>query len=100
VQQQHGWLEVLITCSGLESGQSLLVVRLHRSVYTPESLPPALQGVMLDELDEDIEGTQTRLQAAQKRMNHVLKRAGMKGQICIVLGLVALLAVLVVVAFS
>ena len=55
---------------------------------------------MLDELDEDIEGTQTRLQAAQKRMNHVLKRAGMKGQICIVLGLVALLAVLVVIAFS
>ena len=55
---------------------------------------------MLDELDEDIEGTQTRLHAAQKRMNHVLKKAGMRGQLCIVLALVALLAVLVVIAFS
>ena len=70
-----------------------------KSVLSAEGAPSA-QGAMLDELDEDIEGTQTRLQAAQKRMNHVLKRAGMKGQICIVLALVALLAVLVVIAFS
>ena len=55
---------------------------------------------MLDELDEDIEGTATRLQAAQKRMSYVLKKAGMKGQMCLILGLIALLAILVVVAFS
>lgn len=60
----------------------------------------AQQGTMLDELDEDIEGTATRLQAAQKRMNHVLKKAGMRGQLCIILGLTALLAILVVMAFS
>ena len=70
------------------------------SVPPPEIGAPSVQGAMLDELDEDIEGTQTRLQAAQKRMNHVLKKAGMKGQLCIVLALVALLAVLVVIAFS
>lgn len=55
---------------------------------------------MLDELDDDIDGTATRLQAAQKRMNHVLKKAGMKGQLCLILGLTALLAILVVIAFS
>ena len=59
-----------------------------------------MQGTMLDELDDDIDGTATRLQAAQKRMNHVLKKAGMKGQLCLILGLTALLAILVVVAFS
>lgn len=55
---------------------------------------------MLDELDEDVEGTSARLAAAQKRINHVLAKAGMRGQMCIILFLIAVLAVLVVVAFS
>ena len=55
---------------------------------------------MLDELDEDVEGTSARLAAAQKRINHVLAKAGMKGQMCIILFLVLVLAVLIVIAFS
>ncbi len=58
------------------------------------------QGTMLDELDEDVEGTSARLAAAQKRINHVLTKAGMRGQLCIIVFLIAVLAVLVVVAFS
>lgn len=59
-----------------------------------------LQGGMLDELDEDVEGTSARLAAAQKRINHVLAKAGMKGQMCIILFLIVVLAVLIIVAFS
>jgi SNARE domain len=59
-----------------------------------------VQGTMLDELDEDVEGTSARLAAAQKRINHVLAKAGMKGQMCIILFLVLVLAVLIVIAFS
>lgn len=49
----------------------------------------SIQGTMLDELDEDVEGTSARLAAAQKRINHVLAKAGMKGQMCIILFLIA-----------
>mmetsp|Transcript_6246 Transcript_6246/g.17930 ORF Transcript_6246/g.17930 Transcript_6246/m.17930 type:complete len:229 (-) Transcript_6246:362-1048(-) len=58
------------------------------------------QGTMLDELDEDVDGTTARLQAAQKRINHVLAKAGMKGQLLIILFLIVVLAVLMMFAFS
>ena len=52
------------------------------------------QGGMLDELD--IEGTSTRLQAAQKKIDHMLRKAGLKGQFCIIIFLIAVLVVLLV----
>ncbi|KAK9816760.1 hypothetical protein WJX72_004804 [[Myrmecia] bisecta] len=58
------------------------------------------QGDLLDELDEDVEGTQTRLAQAQKKMNSVLQRAGLKGQICIIVFLMVTLVILVMLAFS
>jgi syntaxin of plants SYP6 len=55
---------------------------------------------MLDELDDDIQGTMTRLQAAQKRMNHVMQKMGMRGQLLLIIFLIFLLVVLIVIAFS
>ena len=42
------------------------------------------QGKMIDELEQDVDGTNSRLAAAQRKMNQVLKKAGMKGQMCII----------------
>lgn len=55
---------------------------------------------LLDELDAEIEGTSTRLQAAQRKVQYVLDRAGAKGQIAIILFLIVVLVVLVVFAVS
>ena len=58
------------------------------------------QSTMLDELDADIDGTSNRLAAAQKKMTHVLKKAGLRGQLCIIAVLIVLLVVLLLVAFT
>lgn len=52
------------------------------------------QSQMLDELDADLDSTNNRLMAAQKKMTHVLRRAGMRGQLCIIGVLLILLVVL------
>jgi SYP6 family syntaxin len=57
------------------------------------------QGKMLDDLEQDVEGTNSRLQAAQRKMNQVLKKAGTKGQLAIIAVLTALLIILFLIAF-
>ena len=59
-----------------------------------------VQDRMLDELDADMEGTHTRLQAAQKKVDHLLRKAGLKGQFCIIIFLIAVLIVLLLIVFS
>lgn len=54
-----------------------------------------LQGRMLEELGEEMDGTQTRLAAAQKKVQHVLDRAGSRGQLMIIAALVVALVVLI-----
>jgi hypothetical protein len=54
-----------------------------------------LQGQMLDELGEEMDGTHTRLAAAQKKVQYVLDRAGSKGQLCIIAALVVALVILI-----
>ena len=58
------------------------------------------QNNLIEQLDEDVEGTSSRLAAAQKKMNSVLKKAGLKGQIMIIVFLLALLIILILIAFS
>lgn len=58
------------------------------------------QGAMIEELDDDVEGTSARLAAAQKRIQHVLAKAGMRGQLAIVVFLIVVLVVLVMFAFT
>ncbi len=55
---------------------------------------------LLDELDQEIEGTSTRLQAAQRKVQYVLDRAGSKGQIAIIVFLIVVLVILVVLAIG
>jgi syntaxin 6 len=57
------------------------------------------QGKMIDELEQDVDGTNSRLAAAQRKMNQVLKKAGMKGQMCIIVILTAILIILFLIAF-
>ena len=52
------------------------------------------QEVLLNELDSDVESTQSRLAAAQKKMSHVLQKAGLRGQICIMVFLIVVLVIL------
>ena len=56
---------------------------------------PLQQGKMLDGLEDDVEGVQSRLQAAHRKMQQVLKKAGSKGQIAII----AILTVLLIILF-
>ena len=58
------------------------------------------QNTMIDELEGDIDGTSNRLAAAQKKMTHVLKKAGLRGQLSIIGILIVLLVILLLVAFS
>ena len=59
-----------------------------------------VQGHMLSELEQDTEETQTRLQAAQKKVDHLLRKAGLKGQFCIMIFLVVVLIILILLIFS
>lgn len=58
------------------------------------------QGQLLDELGVEMEGTQTRLAAAQKKVQYVLEKAGSKGQFIIILVLIIVLVVLVFLAIA
>lgn len=58
------------------------------------------QGQLLDELGVEMEGTQTRLAAAQKKVQYVLEKAGSKGQFIIILILIVVLVVLVFLAIA
>lgn len=57
------------------------------------------QEALLDELDEDVDTTHTRMRAAQKKMLDVMRRAGSNTQLVIIGVLVVLLIILVVLAF-
>ena len=59
-----------------------------------------LHARLLDELDEDVEGTHSRMRAAQKRLKGVLRRSGNCRSMCVTIGLMVALAVLIVVAFK
>jgi SYP5 family syntaxin len=59
-----------------------------------------LHARLLDELDEDVEGTHSRMRAAQKRLKGVMRRSGNCRSMCITIGLMAVLAVLIWVAFK
>ena len=58
------------------------------------------QNIMLEQLDEDVEQTTSRLAAAQKKINTVLQKAGLRGQLMIIGILLVLLVILVLIAFS
>ena len=59
----------------------------------------ATQGKMLEDLEQDVEGTNSRLAAAQRKMNQVFKKAGTKGQMIIIAILTAILIILFPIGF-
>ena len=58
------------------------------------------QGQILDDFGYELEGTQTRLAAAQRKVQYVLDRAGTKGQLIIIAVLVVVLVVLIFMTIS
>ncbi|CAK9868472.1 unnamed protein product [Sphagnum jensenii] len=58
------------------------------------------QGRLIDELGNDMDSTATRLDFIQKRVATVMKKAGWKGQVMIVVFLIALLLILTFLVFS
>lgn len=58
------------------------------------------QGELLDALGEDVDTTSARLAAAQAKVQTVLAKAGVRGQLMIIAGLVVALVVLSLVAFG
>jgi syntaxin 6 len=59
----------------------------------------ALQQRLLNTMGEDMDVTQTRLKAAQKRMSELIRKSGGMTQLCVVVVLSIILVVLVAVAF-
>lgn len=57
------------------------------------------QATMLDELDEEADTVLGRLNATQRRLQRLVKKAGMRGQICMVVFLLITLCVLVAFTF-
>jgi len=60
----------------------------------------ASQSKMLEDLEEDVDGVNARLQAAEKKMREVLKRAGLRGQLCVIFFLSVVLFILFYIALS
>ena len=58
----------------------------------------ASQSRMLEELYNDVSGVNARLAAAQRKMETVLKQAGIRGQLCVILFLTVILVILFYVA--
>ncbi|KAI8471517.1 MAG: Qc-snare protein, Tlg1/Syntaxin 6-family [Monoraphidium minutum] len=58
------------------------------------------QGRMLDELDEDVDTTHSRLRATQKKIMDVIRKSGTTTQLGVIAFLVVVLLVLVVLTFS
>ncbi len=94
-----GWCSQPATATHCWGAGSFLLAR--KCVRVCPSLLPAHTHVQLiDELDEEMDSTQTRLAAAQKKVQYVLERAGTKGQLIIIVLLAVLLVVLIFIAFS
>ena len=70
-------------------------------VFFAYSSPPSSypQHRLLTNLGEDMDVTQTRLKAAQKRMSELIRKSGGMTQLCVVVVLSVILLVLVGVAF-
>ena len=55
---------------------------------------------LLEDLDEDVEVTHSRMRAAQKKLKHVMRRAGNCRSMCFMILLMVILAVVIIVAFK
>lgn len=59
-----------------------------------------LQARLLEELDEDVDVSHSRLRAAQKRLKHVLATSGNCRSLCITIGLMCILAIVILIGFK
>ena len=81
---------------GLLSG--LRSLAQHIAVTVNEELD--LHHRLLEDLDEDVEVTHSRMRAAQKKLKHVMRRAGNCRSMCFMIALMVVLAVVIIIAFK
>ena len=55
---------------------------------------------LLEDLDEDVEVTHSRMRAAQKKLKHVMRRAGKCRSMCFMIALMVILAVVIIIVFK
>ena len=60
----------------------------------------ASQSKMLEDLDEDVDGVNARLAAAERKMRDVVKKVGLRGQLGGIFFLTVVLFVLFAIAFK
>ena len=58
-----------------------------------------LQGRMLDELDGDVDTTHSRLKAAQKKMQEIIRKSGSNTQLVLIVTLIVIVVVLSIFVF-
>ena len=85
---------VLGNTAGLTRGTAVQ----HIALTVNEEL--GLQARLLDELDEDVDVSHSRLRAAQKRLKHVLATSGNCRSLCITIGLMCILAIVILIGFK
>lgn len=78
--------------------KTLFFVVQHIALTIHEEL--GLQERLLDELDEDVDVTHSRLRAAQKKLNVVMKQSGGCKMTLITIGLMAILMVVIIICFK
>ena len=59
-----------------------------------------LQERLLDELDEDVDVSHSRLKAAQKKLSKVMKQSGSCRSMLVTIGLMLILMVVIIVCFK
>ena len=59
-----------------------------------------MQERLLDELDEDVDVSQSRLKAAQKKLNKVMRQSGNCKSLLLIVGLMVILAIVLVIGFK
>lgn len=83
---------------GLDDLSASLTHVGHVGVSIHEEL--SLQGQLMEKFSEDTDGTASRLDVVQKKLATVMKMAGWKGQVFMIVFLVVLLVILIFLVFS
>ena len=83
---------------GLTALEYVMCALQHIALTVNEELD--LHRRLLDDLDEDVDVTHSRMRAAQKKLKHVMRRAGTWRSMCFMILLMVILAVVIIVAFK
>ena len=88
----------MLMCGSPSSESELSKTSQHIALTINEEL--GLQERLLDELDEDVDVTHSRLKQAQKKLGVVMRQSGSCRTMLVTIGLMVVLMVVIVVCFK